>query len=235
MSEAELERAIAERRRARDEKYRASRKRLSGEESLRDEIDDLIYERDHTEDPEKRKRLHDRIAHLTEKARERKNIAQRLRERADEIAKAVRRLVRRLRRKRRKVSLGNVNVTRTSGEPHLGGAGDVMDQFIEPFMLDRGLPLGSGKRTPEHNASIGGSPNSDHLTTKTTTDARDFPTYTGEDDARALASEMGITGWQPNSYASHYVTVDGTRFRVQILWGSAISHSDHVHVGVSAA
>lgn len=122
----------------------------------------------------------------------------------------------------------------SGGEPHYGGSGDVMDQFVEPFMVTkRGLPLGSGKRTPAHNAAIGGSPTSDHLTTKTTTDARDFPTFSGEDDARALAAAFGWTSWQPNSYATFDVTIDGHRFRIQILWGSAIGHGDHVHVGVS--
>ena len=121
----------------------------------------------------------------------------------------------------------------SSGRPHWGGAADLMGQFIAPFMNDRGLPTGSGKRTPEHNAAIGGSPTSDHLTTTTTTFARDFPTFSGEDDARALAEALGISGWQANSFDAFNVVVDGITFRVQILWGAAIAHGDHVHVGVS--
>jgi peptidase M15-like protein len=108
-----------------------------------------------------------------------------------------------------------------------------MTKFVEPFMLTRGLSAGSGKRTPAENARVGGSSTSDHLTTKRTTAARDFPTYSGEDAARALAKAMGIRAWQPNSYTTYPVTAGGHSFRVQILWGSAIKHGDHVHVGVS--
>lgn len=119
------------------------------------------------------------------------------------------------------------------GNPHWGGAADLMGQFIWPFMAKRGLPKGSGKRSPAHNAAIGGSPTSDHLTTHTLTFARDFPTFSGEDDARALAAALGNHSWRANSFDSFNVTVDGWVFRVQILWGAAIQHGDHVHVGVS--
>jgi len=129
-------------------------------------------------------------------------------------------------------SLTTMAVTATAGNPHWGGAGDVMTAFIEPFMVKRGLPIGSGKRTPLENANVGGSKNSDHLTTNTTTAARDFPTFAGEDDARALAKALGIGAWQPNSFTGHSITAGGRAFRVQILWGSAIKHGDHVHVGV---
>lgn len=131
-------------------------------------------------------------------------------------------------------TLDAVKVRSTAGgSPHWGGSGDVMVQYVEPFMVDRGLPIGSGKRTPAENAAVGGSPTSDHLTTNTTTAARDFPTFTGEDDARALAASIGWTSWSANSYATFDVTIDGHRFRFQILWGGAIGHGDHVHVGVS--
>lgn len=142
--------------------------------------------------------------------------------------------VRELRRRHeQRGTLAGIQITNLSaGEPHLGGADAVMD-FIEWFMVRRGLPIGSGKRTPAHNAAIGGSTSSDHLTTKTTTDARDFPTFTGEDDARALAAALGNRNWSPNSYATFDVVVDGHRFGIQILWGSSIFHGDHVHVGDS--
>jgi hypothetical protein len=145
--------------------------------------------------------------------------------------------IRRLRAEHKKRgTLDAVEIRSTAeGEPHWGGAGDVMDQFVEPFMVHRGLPLGSNKRTPAYNAAIGGSPVSDHLTTHTRTDARDFPTFSGEDDARALAAAIGWTSWSANSYANYTFTVDGHAFRIQILWGSAIGHGDHVHVGISPA
>lgn len=133
-------------------------------------------------------------------------------------------------------TLGSVKVITTPGEPHWGGGNDVMEQFVAPFMLHKfGLYEGSGKRTPSENAAVGGSPTSDHLTTNTTTMARDFPTYNGEAAARALAHAMGYDGWQENSYTSFNIAVDGRTFRVQILWGAAIDHSDHVHVGIGLA
>jgi len=144
--------------------------------------------------------------------------------------------VRKLRREHKnRGSLSAVQIRSTAGgEPHWGGSGDVMDQFVTPFMVvKRGLPFGSGKRTPAENAAVGGSPVSDHLTTHTTTDARDFPTFSGEDDARALANAIGWTSWSANSFNTFDVTIDGHRFRFQILWGSSIGHGDHVHVGVS--
>lgn len=149
------------------------------------------------------------------------------------VAKRLRKRIRRDQKPKGADGVGGVNVTSTAaGDPYWGGAGSVMSQFVVPFMHKRGLGWSSHKRTPAQNAAVGGSPVSDHLTTHTTTDAYDFPTYSGEDDARALAQALGISNWSPNSYASNYVTIDGHRFRVQILWGSGIGHGDHVHVGV---
>ena len=149
--------------------------------------------------------------------------------RAEERRKALRKAL------DRPLSLKDVQVTLSSGKPHWGGSGDVMAEFVEPFLVKRGLPLGSGKRTPAANDAVGGSERSDHLTTKTTTAARDFPTFTGEDDARALAASMGIDGWHPNSFTSFAFSAGGHRWQAQILWGADIKHGDHVHVGISPA
>jgi hypothetical protein len=133
-------------------------------------------------------------------------------------------------------SLAGVHVTATAGKSHWGGSNDLMTAFVEPFMVKRGLPIGSGKRTPAQNKAVGGSKNSDHLTTKTATAARDFPTFTGEGHARALAKAMGISSWQPNKHTTFALApVDGHKFAVQILWGAGIDHGDHVHVGISRA
>jgi len=119
------------------------------------------------------------------------------------------------------------------GRPHWGGGADIMGQFVAPFLAERfGLAKGSGKRTPQHNAEIGGSSTSDHLTTRIETFARDFPTFAGEAGARALAAAFGWHTWQPNSYATFEVTIAGHRFRIQILWGAGIDHGDHIHVGI---
>jgi hypothetical protein len=135
----------------------------------------------------------------------------------------------------RRPNLKNLKVTLKARDPHWGGSGDVMTDFVEPFLIKRGLPLGSGKRTPAENARIGGSPTSDHLTTHSTTAARDFPTFQGEDDARALAKAMGCETWQPNSFDSFTFSAGGQTFRAQVLWGLGIKHGDHVHVGISPA
>jgi hypothetical protein len=133
-------------------------------------------------------------------------------------------------------SLAAVQVTATAGKPHWGGSNDLMTAFVEPFMINRGFRLGSGKRTPAENKAAGGSSTSDHLTTKTRTAARDFPTLAGEDDARALSKAMGISGWQPNKFTTFPLApVDGHAFKAQILWGAEIDHADHVHVGISPA
>lgn len=132
-------------------------------------------------------------------------------------------------------SLEDVQVTLSPGDPHWGGSNDVMQQYVEPFMVKRGLPVGSGKRTPAENTAVGGSPTSDHLTTMTTTAARDFPTSAGEDDARALAASMAFGSWQPNSFAKCSFSAGGHNWQAQILWGAAIDHDDHVHVGISPA
>lgn len=135
----------------------------------------------------------------------------------------------------RQPGLKTVRLTTTAGNPHWGGSGDVMTAFVEPFMVKRGLPIGSGKRTPKENDRVGGSKTSDHLTTKTRTAARDFPTFAGEDDARALAKALGIGSWQPNSFTTFPFSAGGRGFHTQILWGAGIQHGDHVHVGISAA
>jgi hypothetical protein len=132
-------------------------------------------------------------------------------------------------------SLNDVRVTLRPGDPHWGGSNDVMAQYVEPFMVKRGIPIGSGKRTPAENTAVGGSATSDHLTTKATTMARDFPTFSGEDDARALAASLGFGAWQPDSYTGFTFSAAGQDWRAQILWGAGIDHTDHIHVGISLA
>ena len=109
-----------------------------------------------------------------------------------------------------------------------GGGQSVFAQAITPFMRKRGLKPGSNKR----GVIPGSSTASDHYVGNRDAYAVDYPTFKGEDDARALARRLGIKGWQPNTYQSFEVRVDGERFRAQILWGAGIDHADHVHVGL---
>lgn len=113
-----------------------------------------------------------------------------------------------------------------------GGTKSVFDQFVTPFLKDRGLAAGSQKRPYD---TVAGAGMSDHYSGNGSAYAVDYPTTRGADDARALAKAMGISGWQPDSYESHLVRVDGREFRVQILWGAGIDHADHVHVGIRRA
>lgn len=128
--------------------------------------------------------------------------------------------------------LSAVSVHARGGRAHWGGGNDIVRQFVTPFMARRGLLAGSGKRGPRHNADIGGSPTSDHLTTYPLRMAKDYPTFDGETIARALAEALGIHNWAPDSYTTYVIKVDGHLFRTQILWGAAIDHADHIHVGL---
>ncbi|GAA4463313.1 transglycosylase family protein [Phytohabitans houttuyneae] len=108
------------------------------------------------------------------------------------------------------------------------GTESIFDQFVTPFLRRRGLSPGMEKW---HNPNLA----SDHRPEHTGAYAIDYPTWSGLDDARAVARAMGIRGWRPDSYQQHVIEVDGQRFRVQILWGARIDHADHVHVGIKRA
>lgn len=120
--------------------------------------------------------------------------------------------------------LGEVKLTRA-----WGGSRSIFEQFVTPFMRRHGLAPGSEKRPYD---TVAGAGMSDHYTGSGNAYAVDYPTGSGMDEAQALARRMGNPDWRPNSYDSFETTVDGHRFRVQILWGSEIDHGDHVHVGI---
>jgi hypothetical protein len=90
----------------------------------------------------------------------------------------------------------------------------------------RGI-YGSGERTPEQNAAVGGASGSDHLSTNRWASAVDAKYGTG----KTIAKRLGIRGWKPGTYDRHTITVDGRRFSVQIL-EDVEGHYDHTHVGV---
>lgn len=78
------------------------------------------------------------------------------------------------------------------------------------------------KRTPAENASVGGSPTSDHLTTNTNSFGADLPA----DDAlaRAIADNLGLA----SHTGTQTVEKDGVRY--QLIWQDE-GHYDHVHLG----
>jgi hypothetical protein len=127
-------------------------------------------------------------------------------------------------------ALDGVRITSTSsGSPYWGGTAALFKQFFTPFLEERGLKAGSAKEQRP------GNPDSDHDVDNALAYAIDFPTSSGEGAARALAEAIGWPDWQPNSYGSKVIEVDGHRIEIQILWGSGIDHGDHVHVGADSA
>jgi hypothetical protein len=113
------------------------------------------------------------------------------------------------------------------------GTESIFDRLVTPFMAQQDPPLrpGSEKRDKQ-GTTTGGI--SEHWVGATRSYAIDYPTSNGLAVARALAAEFGWADWQPNIYGFHNFTVGDRRFRLQILWGALIDHSDHVHVGITA-
>ena len=95
----------------------------------------------------------------------------------------------------------------------------------------RGIQISSEKRTPGHNAAIGGSPTSDHLTTNENSYATDLPASGAalNQIGSKVAGRLGVTGWTPGNY-NWYTTPKYPGYRFQIL-SEVEGHYDHVHVG----
>lgn len=125
-------------------------------------------------------------------------------------------------------SQGRVNAKLKGGGYH--GTEALVKQVVDPIA---GIKASNYKRTPEHNASIGGSPTSDHLTTNTRSYAADYGTTNGEPIARRIAKGLGIKNYTTGNYNHYIVKIGGRRFRVQILW-AVPGHHDHVHFGAYA-
>jgi hypothetical protein len=131
------------------------------------------------------------------------------------------------------VRLQDVKVSLKAGEPHWGGAHDILEQYVAPFLAERGFTSITSRKRDQSATSRAGSKNtSDHFVGNTTAAAYDFGTFDGEDGARALAAAMGFGGWVPNQYQSFNFSAGGHSWRGQILWGAKIDHADHIHVGI---
>lgn len=112
-----------------------------------------------------------------------------------------------------------------AGSPYWGGSAALFKQFITPFLAKEGLSPGSTKEQRPSN------PGSDHDVDNAAAYAIDYPTNNPIPYGKRLAAAIGWDDWQPNSYASFTVKIDGHRFEVQILAGAAIDHGDHLHAG----
>lgn len=113
------------------------------------------------------------------------------------------------------------------GEPYWAGCRRVIDKEVLPIARRYGVPVTSRKRS----TALNGNNASDHNTWNKTADAVDLGTYNGASLARAIAKQLGNSGWQSGSYATWNIKRGGATFRVQILW-AVQGHFDHVHVGL---
>lgn len=114
------------------------------------------------------------------------------------------------------------------------GGSEGIIEGLNPIAREYGAPPTNFKRSPEENAAVGGSEDSDHLTTNSEAYAADYSISgdKGTELAKRIAQKLGV-GFRMNDYNSGGVIVSkGHRYKVQILYGSGINHGDHVHVGV---
>lgn len=99
-----------------------------------------------------------------------------------------------------------------------------------------GLAGGSRDRSRAENAAAGGAENSDHLEDVGVGKGReavDLPTTAaqgGWSKYRAVARKLGVTP-AASGFTEGTIKVGGRRFRVQIIFGEANEHDDHIHVG----
>jgi lysozyme len=114
------------------------------------------------------------------------------------------------------------------GEPYWAGCRRVIDKEVLPIARRYGVPVTSRKR----GTALNGNTASDHNVWNKTADAVDLGTYNGAGLARAIAKQLGNSGWQSNSYATWNIKRGGATFRAQVLWGAGVGHGDHVHVGL---
>jgi hypothetical protein len=115
------------------------------------------------------------------------------------------------------------------GSPAWGGGMSIAEREVVPLLQSRGVPITSRKRT-----STLGNPSSDHYVGNVCAYAVDAGTFSGADDAHAIANKLGISGYSTGNYNSYYIVRCGRRQRVQILWAVA-GHFNHVHNGFRLA
>jgi hypothetical protein len=117
---------------------------------------------------------------------------------------------------------------RSGGKVQGGGGYQNTEMMVKNAL--RGLAVSNFKRTPQHNAAVGGAEDSDHLTTKKNAYAGDSTYGTG----RKIANRFGIKDWKPGTYQRYTITgAGGQRYSVQIL-EDVEGHDDHTHTGVQA-
>ena len=100
-----------------------------------------------------------------------------------------------------------------------------------------GLAGGSRDRDPGSNAAVGGASDSDHLEGGGRFKGReaiDLPTSAaagGWGQYRKVARKLGLKP-EAGGFTQGTIKVGGKKFRVQVIFGDAHGHGDHIHVGI---
>lgn len=128
-----------------------------------------------------------------------------------------------------------------AGAPRVRGAtAEGLADWAAQWAQARGLPAGSRDRSRAENQRVGGSAGSMHLEDAGVgrgQEALDIPTTAsqgGWDQYRKLVRDLGL---KPNSggFTTGTIKRGGKRFRVQVIFGDAHDHGDHIHVGFRRA
>jgi hypothetical protein len=117
-----------------------------------------------------------------------------------------------------------------------GTAKSLADQIQSFAEGELGLTGGSRERTPSQNAAVGGSSTSDHLTGGGR-EAVDIPTTAangGWEQYQKVARQIGLKP-DKGGFTQGTIKRGGKRFRVQVIFGDAHGHGDHIHVGFRRA
>lgn len=95
------------------------------------------------------------------------------------------------------------------------------------------IPVTSQKRNLADTQRVGSSTSSDHYTGNTNAFAVDFGVSgsRGTELARRIADQYGIPRSNIGTFNGHNVTINGERYRLQLLW-QVSGHYDHVHLGI---
>lgn len=124
---------------------------------------------------------------------------------------------------------GPGNVTSGGG---WGGSERVADA-ARSIAAQMGIPVTSTKRNLADTQRVGSSTSSDHYTGNTNAYAVDFGVSgaRGTQLARQIADRYGIPRSNIGTFNHHTVTINGQRYRLQLLW-QVSGHYDHVHLGI---
>jgi hypothetical protein len=201
---------IEDKKRAQD-RWRDAKQEL---EDLRDRLERLDRKIDSKPGADELEQLR---REKREKLTQRKKVLLEMVERRDRVRDE---LVKRLEQRRER----DEEINTSPGIPSWGGSRDVADRFVLPVFEKHGIPVTSTKRTETY-----GNPTSDHHVSQLLAYAVDGGIAEAHGVADEIGEELGVG--TVTDYATENFTVDGVRFRVQII---AATHGTgpHLHVGI---